>query len=78
MLRAQQYDVQQMQAEIWLLPQRIGFGVCGPVPEGLHVNTLKNLSAVRLADTDTFSFASFSFNVPDLPACDSVRPEGAP
>ena len=74
---AQPLGVQLVQAQIGLLPQRAGFAVCGRVPEGLHVNTLRNLSAVRLADVDTNSFASFNYNA-DLPACESARPEGAP
>ena len=75
---AQLFGAQQVQAQIGLLPQRVGFGVCGHVPEGLHVNTLRNHSAVRLADVDTNSFASFNYNVPELPTCESARPEGAP
>ena len=72
MLHAQALGVQHVQAQIGLLPQRVSFGVCGRVPEGLHISTLRDFNATRLADVDTSSSASFKYNVSELPACKSV------
>ena len=71
-LRAQPFGSAQAQAQLHLLPQRPGFGMCGPVPGGLHVRNLHNLSLTSLAGVDTRSLNNMDINVSALPACGGV------
>lgn len=71
-LRAQPFGSAQVQPQLHLLPQRPGFGMCGPVPEGLHVRNLHNLSLTSLAGVETRSLDNMDINVSALPACGGV------
>ena len=71
-LRAQPYGSAQAQPQLHLLPQRPGFGMCGPVPGGLHVRNLHNLSLTSLAGVETRSLNNMDINVSALPACGGV------